>query len=44
MEGIHMWSGKGMNRSLAEKYILPQFSVVFEAAFSNKHFYRTLNR
>lgn len=28
MEGIHMWSGKGLNRFW--------FSVVFEEAFSNK--------
>jgi len=31
MEGIHMSSGKEMNRSLAEKTTLRQFSVVWEA-------------
>lgn len=40
MEGIFMWSGKGTDRSLAEKNILPWFSAVFEKAFSHKHFYK----
>lgn len=40
MEGTFMWSGKGPDRSLAEKNILPWFSVVFEEAFSHKHFYK----
>lgn len=40
MEGTFTWSGKGPDWSLAEKNILPQFSVVFEEAFSHKPFYK----